>query len=93
MPSPEMQVADAQARVTLPAMFAEAAVTVEIVSPSEIRIRKVGSADDFSPALAEESSAVLSNRDRDRFLELIDSPPPANVALRQAMAEHQRRNG
>lgn len=38
----EMQTADAQARITLPAAFAETTVIVEMVGPSEVRIRKVG---------------------------------------------------
>ena len=42
MPSQEMQTADAQARVTLPATFADSAVVVEVLSASEVRIRKVG---------------------------------------------------
>ncbi|HQU43205.1 MAG TPA: hypothetical protein PK867_10350 [Pirellulales bacterium] len=37
-----MQTADAQARITLPAAFAESMVIVETVSPSEVRVRKVG---------------------------------------------------
>lgn len=37
----EMQTADALARVTLPAAFAETTVIVELLSPSEVRIRKV----------------------------------------------------
>jgi hypothetical protein len=44
MTGQEMQTADAQARVTLPAAFAETTVIVEILSPSEVRIRKVGDA-------------------------------------------------
>ena len=38
----EMQTADAQARITLSAAFAESTVIVEAVSPSEVRVRKVG---------------------------------------------------
>ena len=38
----EMQTADAQARISLPATFAETTVIVEMLSPSEVRIRKVG---------------------------------------------------
>ena len=42
MATQELQTADAQARVTLPVAFAETTVILEIVSPSEVRIRKVG---------------------------------------------------
>ena len=40
----EQQMTDAQARVALPPAFAEVTVIVEILSPSEIRIHKVGAA-------------------------------------------------
>lgn len=63
MSSQEVQTADAQARVTLPAAFAEAAVIVEMLSPWEVRIRKVdetpehnGGSDDLM-RLAEASGA------------------------------------
>jgi hypothetical protein len=41
MASQEVQTADGQARVTLPAAFAETTVIVEMLSASEVRIRKV----------------------------------------------------
>lgn len=85
MPDQEMQTADAQARITLPAAFADAQVIVEMLSPSEIRIRKV---DDLS-ALPENKITMLSDRDRDLFLELLDSPPEANAALREAMSKRR----
>lgn len=40
------QTADAQGRIMLPAAFAETTVVVELVSPSEVRVRKVAHADD-----------------------------------------------
>jgi hypothetical protein len=42
MAGPVVQTADAKARITLPAAFAESTVIVETVSPSEVRVRKVG---------------------------------------------------
>ena len=39
------QTADAQGRIMLPAAFAETTVVVELVSPSEVRVRKVADAD------------------------------------------------
>ena len=45
----EMQTADAQARITLPAAFAESTVIVEAVSPSEVRVRKVGEGEKPGP--------------------------------------------
>ena len=37
----------------------------------------------------EESSAPLSDRDRDLFLSLLDNPPPANEALKKAARKHK----
>jgi hypothetical protein len=93
MASQEMQTADAQARVTLPAAFAETTVIVEMLSPSEVRIRKVDEPSGDLATLPENSITILSDRDRDRFLELIESPPAANVALREAMNKRRRRDG
>jgi uncharacterized protein (DUF1778 family) len=41
----------------------------------------------------EESPLVLSDRDRDRFLELLDNPPKPNAALRKAAARHAKNHG
>lgn len=90
MPTQDVQTADAQARITLPAAFAEAAVVVEVLSASEVRIRKVDEATDELGELSESSMTRLSDRDRDRFLELLESPPAANASLRKAMIERQR---
>lgn len=76
----EMQTADALARVTLPAEFAATTVVVEVLSPSEVRIRKIGEGSDELSALPESGITTLTDRDRDRFLELIASPPAANAA-------------
>ena len=79
----ESQTADAQARVTLPKAFAKAKVILEQISETEVRIRKAGTAEETG--FAEEAVTVLSDRDRDRFLQLLDSPPAPNPALRDAM--------
>lgn len=89
MPDQEMQTADAQARVTLPATFADAEVIVEMLSPSEVRIRKVGEPTDELSGLPETMITIMPDRDRDRFLELLASPPEANAALREAMSKRQ----
>lgn len=86
----DIQTADAQARVTLPAEFAETTVIVEILGPSEVRIRKVDDPSDEPSTAPECSITTLSDRDRDRFLDLIESPPPANATLRRAMGKHRR---
>jgi nucleoside-triphosphatase THEP1 len=90
MADQEMQTADALARVTLPAAFADAKVIVEMVGPSEVRIRKVDAPADELSTLPENRIAVLSDRDRDRFLKLLASPPAASAALRKAMKLNER---
>lgn len=60
----ELQTADSQARITLPAAFAESTVLVETVGPSEVRVRKVaegvepGAGTDDLMKLAEASGAL-----------------------------------
>jgi uncharacterized protein (DUF1778 family) len=44
-------------------------------------------------AFPEETVTVLSARDRDRFLELIENPPPPTAALRSAIAEYRKHYG
>ena len=85
---------DAKARLVLPRSFANATVIVEHVSETEIRVRRATGAAEDAPPFAEELSAPLSDRDRDRFLELLANPPAATAALKKAAARHKaRRSG
>lgn len=89
----EFQTADSLARVTLPATFADAGVIVEVLSASEVLIRKASEPGDELASLPENSITILSDSDRDRFLTMLESPPAANAALRGAMEKHRRRDG
>ncbi len=100
----ETQTADDRARVILPKGFAKATVVVEQVSKTEIRIRKTGGKVEIRASkknapsalkarFAEERVLKLSNRDRNRFLDLLDNPPAPNAALRKAMSKHRKKNG
>jgi len=82
---------DPKARVSLPKAFANATVLIEQISDTELRIRKAQVIPENELPFYEESAAPLSNRDRDLFLALLDNPPPANEALRQAAAQHRNR--
>lgn len=93
MDNPEFQTADSHARVMLPAAFADAGVIVEVLSASEVIIRKAREPGDELAALPENNITILSDSDRDRFLAMLESPPAANVALRRAMEKHRRRDG
>ena len=89
----ETRTTDAKARLVLPKAFANATVIIERVSETEVRVRraKVVAEDDL--AFAEESTSPLSDRDRDRFLELLAKPPAPNKALKKAAARHKARRG
>lgn len=93
MATPAFQTADALARVTLPATFADTGVIVEVLSASEVLIRKAGEPSDELASLPENSITILSDLDRDRFLTMLESPPGANAALCRAMEKHHRRDG
>lgn len=86
-------VADADARVILPSGFANATLIVEQLSDVEIRIRKKDAIQGDETEFAEERITMLSDRDRDRFLQLLENPPEPNAALRKAMGEHRKRHG
>ena len=55
----------------------------------EVEIRAITSVDGAEEQFPEESATMLSDRDRDRFLELLENPPPPNAALRKAIALHR----
>jgi hypothetical protein len=80
---------DRKARVCLPPSFADSTVIIEQVSDTELRIRKARVIPEDELRFAEESGRPLSDRDRDRFLALLDNPPPANEALKKAASKHQ----
>jgi hypothetical protein len=89
----ETRTTDAKGRVTLPRSFANATVIIEEVSQTEIRIRKAVVVSEDELRFAEERGRPLSDRDRDRFLELLDRPPGPNQALARAAAKHLKRRG
>ena len=93
MPGIETQVVDATARVVLPPRFAEARVVLEEISEMEIRIRKTGASGEAQAEFPEEKITMLSDRDRDLFLELLASPPAPNEALRKLFAERGELDG
>ena len=93
MPGVETQIVDVTARVVLPPRFAEARVVLEEISETEVRIRKAGESGEAQPEFPEERITMLSDRDRDLFLELLTNPPPPNEALRKLFAEQGKRDG
>jgi uncharacterized protein (DUF1778 family) len=89
----ETRTTDAKARLVLPKSFANATVIIEQVSDTELRVRraKVVAEDDLP--FAEETASTLTDRERDRFLELLANPPAPTPALKKAAARHKARRG
>ncbi len=82
---------DRKARVRLPESFANATILIEQVSDTELRIRKAQVIPEDEIRFAEESAILLSDRDRDLILSLLDNPPPPNEALKKLLAKHAHR--
>ena len=82
----ETRSTDAKGRVCLPKAFANATVIIDQVSDTEIRIRKAVVIPQDEIRFTEETPIVLSDRDRDTFLDLLDNPPDPKSALRKLMA-------
>ena len=55
------------------------------------RIRKSDASEETQ--FAEEVVTAMSDRDRDRFLELLENPPAPNAALRNAMRNSREHRG
>jgi len=83
--------ADSKARVSLPKAFANATLIIEQISDTELRIRKAHVIPEDELHFSEEAATTLSNRDRDRFLAMLDKPPPPTAALRGAAADYRKR--
>ena len=82
---------DEEARLVLPARFANSAVLVEEVSETELRIRKAATFPEDEVPFTEEQRSALSDEDRDFLLSLLAAPPKANPDLVKAAEEHRRR--
>ena len=84
----ETRTTDSKGRVSLPKAFANSTVIIEQVSDTELRVRKARVLPEDVAPFREESPLVLSDRDRDRFLEALEHPPEPNAALVHAAALH-----
>lgn len=89
----ETRSTDAKARVSLPKAFANSTVIIDQVSETEVRIRKAIVIPEDEVRFYEETVPPLSDRDRDRFLEILDNPPEANEALKRAARKYAGPHG
>ena len=90
---PEVRTVDSKSRLLLPKSFANATVTFEAISETEIVIRKAVVIPEASLPTIEDTLQPLSDTDRDIFLNLIDNPPPPNAAFRKAAKRYKSRHG
>ena len=84
----ELRETDSKGRVTLPRGYANATLLIDVVNDVELRIRKakvVPLNADGEPRFVEEEALALAGADRDAFLAALDSPPPANEALKKLL--------
>jgi hypothetical protein len=84
---------DDKARVSLPRSFANATVLIQEISETELLIRKAQVIPEEEIGYAEDTQTTLTERDRDRFLALLDEPPAPSPALKKAVAKRRRRRG
>jgi hypothetical protein len=89
----ETRSTDAKGRVSLPKAFANATVIIEQVSENELRIRRARVIPEDEIRFPEESPIVLSEQERERFLQALDHPPEPNAALRRLMSGKAGRRG
>jgi hypothetical protein len=89
----ETRSTDSKGRISLPKAFANATVIIEQLSDTEVRIRKARVIPEDEVRFYEETAAPLSDRDRDRFLDLLDHPPEPTRALIQAASKRKKRHG
>jgi len=88
-----IRVADSKGRITLPG-FANATVVIEALSENEYRLRKARVIPEDELRFTEEHMPVsLSERDAQRFLRALESPPQPNAAARRAAKRFGKDHG
>jgi len=63
------------------------------LNENELRIRKARVIPDDEIRFSEEAAVVLSDRERERFLQALDHPPKPNAALRRLMEGKAKKRG
>jgi uncharacterized protein (DUF1778 family) len=88
----ETRTTDAKGRISLPKAFANATVLIDRISDTELRIRKAVVIHENEIRFYEETVRPLCDRDRGRFLNLLEAPPKANAALKRAARRYEQRD-
>ena len=83
---------DSKGRVVLPG-FANATVIVEAVSDTEYRIRKARVIAEDELPFPEAKPIVLTEREGQQILDMIENPPKPNAALRRAAKRYRKKHG
>jgi hypothetical protein len=88
-----IRTADKKGRVILPG-FANATVIIEAVNANEYRVRKarVLPEDDFQFP-EEEGPIVLTEREGEQIVAMIENPPKPNGALKRAFKRYRKSHG
>jgi hypothetical protein len=89
----ETRSTDAKGRVSLPKAFANATVIIEQLNENELRIRKARVIPMDEIRFSEDAPLILSDTERERFLQALDHPPKPNAALRRLMAGKAGKRG
>ncbi len=89
----ETRSTDAKGRVSLPKAFANATVVIEQLNENELRIRKACVIPVDEIRFSEAAPIVLSDRERERFLQALDHPPKPNAALSRLIAGKAKKRG
>jgi hypothetical protein len=88
-----IRTADSKGRVVLPG-FANATVIVEAISDTEYRIRKARVIPEDELRFPEdEMPIVLTEREGQQILDMIENPPKPNPALRRAFRRYRKKHG
>jgi hypothetical protein len=82
---------DPKGRVSLPKAFANSTVIIEQLSGTELRIRKARVVPEDEIGFTEENRKLLSDRDRDLFLKMLDQPPAPSAALRRLLRQKTKK--
>jgi hypothetical protein len=89
----ETRSTDAKGRVSLPKAFANATVIIEQLNEHELRIRKARVIPEDEIRFSDEATVVLSDSERERFLQALDHPPKPTAALSRLMAGKAKKRG